>query len=143
MDQSLFSYVERCLTEYPENLAVLAERRAERDRLPLFSDPGSERVQGGEVPDPVGIQYLRLEELDREIELLEGRTAPITNGLSIIGDRPLYRALLSRYFDGRGWKEVSGQLRCSRSKVYKLRVNMVRIFGKLMVNSWRRERRHQ
>lgn len=140
MDQPLFDYVELCLTEYHENLAILRERRAERERLPLFSDPSGERVQGGETPDPVGIQFLKLEKLDRDISVLEGRTAPITHGLAVIGQRPQYAPILSRYFEGRGWKEIGAQLKCSRSKVYKLRLNLVRIFGKLMVNSWRAER---
>ena len=60
-------FLERCLYEYHENTLLLENKRWERDHLPLFSNPGGERVDGGDISDPVAVQYLRLETLEDEI----------------------------------------------------------------------------
>ncbi len=140
MDLELFRYTEQCLREYHENLALVKQRRCERNNLPMFSDPSPYRVQGGGISEPVAIQCLRLEDLDAEIARLDGRTAPITLGLETVGQKTIYRPLLARYFEGKGWKEVASELKCSRSRVEKIRLEFVRIFAKLLLNSWRTER---
>ncbi len=140
MSPELYKFVEQCLREYHENIELLDQRRWDRDHLPMFADGGGERVSGGDHPDPVFMQLSQLEDLDEEIVRLESRVAPIERGLRVIErKRPQLLPLLGRYFDRRQWKDIGAEIACSRSNLDRLRNQLIGIFGRLLLNSWRNE----
>lgn len=138
VDSELFKFVEQCLREYDENQATLEQRRWDRQNLPLFADPSSDRVQGGDVSEPVFSQLLRIEDIDEEIRKLESRVIPIQRGLEIIEKkRPHLLPILDRYFQKKPWKEIRADMNCSRKVVDSLKAQMIGLFARLLSYSWR------
>lgn len=131
-------FLERCLYEYRENVLLLENKRWERSHLPLFSNPGTERVDGGNVSDPVATQYLRLETLDEEIARCEMKVVPMERAIKVIEMRggTMYDFLKLKYFNRKSWKEVRASLGVSRNTIQRLKSEMISIVGRFMLRVW-------
>ena len=131
-------FLERCLYEYHENTLLLENKRWERKHLPLFSNPGGERVDGGDISDPVAVQYLRLETLEDEIARCEMRVVPMERAIRAIELRggAMREFLQMKYFNKKSWKECRTILGVSRDSLQRMKREMLSIVGHFMYRAW-------
>ena len=141
--QMSFRFAERCLYEYPGNVARLEQRRAQLAELRSTSTcraQGYEAIDHSGGPgDPVAARAVKIQDTEEEIARLERRTAPITALMSALdapfvleGTANAELAKVARwYYFGKMSKAAAAEkLKVDRRTFYRLRARLVELTGK-------------
>ena len=134
----MFRFIEKCLYNYPSNLARIEVLSEDLRVLRAYGDVHSPLPQlffnaSNAYTDPVSSHVDKVQRLEAQIRRLERITAPITKLLKNIDTfsqfaiNQEYKQLLELfYFGGASLSEIACELHMSRSTLFRRRRGLVR-----------------